>query len=210
MNIAKCFHPLTLSVVASLIAITEVSGQTCRTKTYSSDADFYEGFSINLNPGAGAQLQVNALPVPAPYIWVANSTRGTIVRIDTRTGEILGEYWSAPKDPSAGWRYQRDPSRTTVDVTGACWAGNRAEYGSEDDPGGSVIKIGLLVGGTPINSNGVPMGQYEPPFEYCTCVDRDGDGLIRTSRGLRDVFSSADNGHDGDEADAARRSPDVG
>jgi hypothetical protein len=34
-----------------------------------------------------------------------------------------------------------------------------------------------------------PSGQYlRGPFAYCTCVDRDGDGLIRTSTGLGDIL----------------------
>ena len=33
-----------------------------------------------------------------------------------------------------------------------------------------------------------PSGRYlAPPFGYNTCVDRDGDGLLKTSRGLRDT-----------------------
>ncbi len=96
-----------------------------------------------------------------------------VVRIDTDTGEIMGEYRSAP----AG--RELDPSRTTVDLFGNVWAGNRDEKDLIGNArAGSVVKIGLVIGGT-------RNGQYlDPPFDYCTCVDRDGDGRIRTSPGL--------------------------
>jgi streptogramin lyase len=57
---------------------------------------------------------------------------------------------------------------------------------------GSVIKIGVVVGGTRCNADSTEnvSGDYlKPPFDYNTCVDRDMDGLIKTSRGLGDIRS---------------------
>lgn len=54
--------------------------------------------------------------------------------------------------------FDGEPSRTTVDQHGNCWLGNRYA--------GSVIKVGLL--------------------ENDQCVDRNGNGIINTSRDLND------------------------
>ncbi len=139
-----------------------------------------KGTLLNLNSDNG-YLQLNAITQPFPFINVAASNRGTIVRVNTRTGEIIGEYVTAPY-----WR-PRNPSRTTVDLYGNVWVGNRNENSGGK---GSVVKIGLVMGGTRCNADGTPNpnGDYlKPPFDYNTCVDRDGDGLIKTSRGLWDI-----------------------
>jgi hypothetical protein len=150
--------------------------------TYTLNEHFDRGTLLNVNydllPDA---LSLDSETEPFPFVWVACSGRGTIVKIDTETGEILGEYWSAPNGRG------RNPSRTTVDLTGNLWAGNRDEA---NDSRGSVIHIGLVMGGTRVDSNGTPVadGDYlAPPFEYNECIDHDGDGLIKTSRGLTDI-----------------------
>ncbi|MCK4660709.1 MAG: thrombospondin type 3 repeat-containing protein, partial [Phycisphaerae bacterium] len=156
--------------------------------TYTYDADFEQGTLLNLNYDEGDQLQLNLETEPFPYVWVAASGRGTIVRIDTETGEICGEYWSAPDGRG------RNPSRTTVGLHGNVWAGNRDEA---DGGKGSVVSVGLVIGGTRVNSDGNPnpSGDYlAAPFEYCTCVDRNGDGLIKTSRGLTNIRSWSNSG----------------
>jgi streptogramin lyase len=143
------------------------------------DADFDEGTLLNVNHDApnSDQLQLNETTAPFPFVNIAASGRGTLVRIDVNTGAILGEYLTAPDGMG------RDPSRTTVDQQGNAWVANRAEYSfSVDQPRGSVARIGVIIGGT-------RSGQYlAPPFQYNTCIDRDGDGLIRTSSGLGNVL----------------------
>ncbi len=184
---------LALALVASLLLTS--SALAAGGRTYTLDADFDEGNLVNVNHDApnNDQLQLNEDTKPFPFIAVAASGRGTIVRINTVTGEIIGEYWSAPAGRG------RNPSRTTVDLYGNVWAGNRDEASGQL---GSVIKIGLVVGGTRSNSDGSPnpTGDYlKPPFDYNTCVDRDGDGLIKTSRGLADIrsWSNAGGADDG-------------
>ena len=127
--------------------------------TYDLDSDFDQGTLVNVNHDLADQLQLNDAGEPFEFIWVAASGRGTIVKIDTVTGAVLGEYWSSP----AG-RFQ-NPSRTTVDLNGNVWAGNRDEGGA--DGRGSVVHIGLEENGQ--------------------CVDRDGSGVIDTSSGLGDI-----------------------
>jgi hypothetical protein len=87
-----------------------------------------------------------------PFVWVAVSTKGTVVKIDAESGAILGEYYSAPDGMG------RDPSRTTVDKAGNVWVANRAEGA---DSMGSVMHIALEENGQ--------------------CADRNGNGIIDTS-----------------------------
>jgi hypothetical protein len=98
-------------------------------KVCTVDIGAYECGAINLHDGSYTAGQ---------YIAVACSGRGTVVRINTSTGAILGEYWSAPENRG------RNPSRTTVDFYGNVWVGNRDE---SDGGKGSVIKIGVVEGG---------------------------------------------------------------
>ncbi|MBI1319473.1 MAG: DUF5011 domain-containing protein [Candidatus Hydrogenedens sp.] len=112
-----------------------------------------------------------------PYIAIANSGRDTITRVDVNTGNAVGEYKSRP-DGKDG-----NPSRTTVDAFGNVWFGNRNE--GIADGKGSVTRVGLVVGGTRVDaaSNPDPNGDYVLNPSYCTCEDRDFDGLIKTSKG---------------------------
>ena len=172
-------------------------GQGC-SRTYTSDTDFDWGVLLNLNHSAQAdQLQLNQETKPFPYIWVACSGRGTIVRVDVNTGATLGEYRTAPVSRGL------NPSRTTVDAYGNVWVANRDENSSLDGiyGYGSVVKVGLVVGGTRGTKNPDDTftpdshGQYlKPPFLYSTALDRDGDGLIKTSIGLGSILDWAENG----------------
>jgi sugar lactone lactonase YvrE len=164
------------------VALTSQT-QAASSRTYTTDEDFDEGSLINLNHDApfNDQLQLNAVTEPFPFINIACSDRGTIVRVDTETGEIIGEYFSAPTGMG------RNPSRTTVDFAGSVWCGNRNE---SSEGMGSVVKVGLVIGGTRVNADGEPdpAGEYlAPPYQYNTCIDRDADQLIKTSLGLGDI-----------------------
>lgn len=99
-------------------------------RTYTLDGDFDEGSYSNVVHDPADQLQLDDTTTPFNFMWVAVSSKGTIVKIDTETGAVLGEYRSAPLGQPG------DPSRTTVDKSGNVWAGNRA--------GASVVHIGLV------------------------------------------------------------------
>jgi Ca2+-binding RTX toxin-like protein/streptogramin lyase len=146
--------------------------------TYTNDADFDQGTLLNVNHDSpnSNRLQLNSRAKPFPFVNVAASARGTIVRIDADTGIVLGEYRTAPEGMA------RNPSRTTVDQLGNVWVANRDEASeSGGKPRGSVARVGLVIGGT-------RNGDYlEPPFRYSTCVDRDRDGRLFTSGGLLDI-----------------------
>ncbi len=189
-------HTPTFAVCCAIRHCVELPA-CCPPKTYTLDADFDLGTTVNLNHTlVNNQLQLNPVTKPLPYVAVPCSARGTVARIDVNTGVVLGEYLSAPNTMG------RNPSRTTVDQFGNVWVGNRDESGSSPASGGtskgSVVRIGLLIGGTrgdkvPITGGGFnfvpnPLGQYVQNPTYSTCVDRDGDGLIKTSRGLGDIL----------------------
>ncbi|MCP3964367.1 MAG: tandem-95 repeat protein, partial [bacterium] len=142
------------------------TGADCRlqtvlpSRTYTTDADFDEGvlFNVNHDPPHHDELRLNRITEPFPFLWVAVSSRGTAVKIDTVTGQILGEYRTAPSGRGT------NPSRTTVDLNGNAWVGNRNESSGNR---GSAVHIGLA--------------------EAFQCVDRNGNGVIDTSTGLGDI-----------------------
>jgi len=157
-------------------------------KLYTSTADFEdEGNAqlVNVDP-SNDQLQLGLSEIPYPFVNIAATGRGTIVRIDAATGDIVGEYRTAPQGLSAS------PSRISVDSEWNAWAANQSDFVKTGD---SVVKIGVVVGGTRVSfdEEGSPIddlsGPYlKGPFDYNTCDDRDGDGFIRTSRGVSDAL----------------------
>ncbi len=154
-------------------------GETGPCKTWTDAVDFEEGYSYNLEPvqdGDDLCLELVDDTKAWPYIAIANSARDTITRAEVNTGNVVGEYKSRPDGMSG------NPSRTTVDGFGNVWVGNRNESLNSL---GSVTRIGLAVGGTRVDASGTPdpNGDYIQNPSYCTCEDRDSDGLIKTSRG---------------------------
>lgn len=174
------------SFVPATVAAAPVPGTDV---LYTLDADFDQGVLQNVNHDApnNNQLQLNKSSVFFPFVNIAASARGTMVRIDVNTGAIVGEWLSAPNGRA------RNPSRTTVDRLGNTWLTNRNEsqdINGDGDGDGSVARVGVVVGGTRVNADGTPNpgGDYLlGPFAYNTCVDRNTDGLIATSRGLADI-----------------------
>jgi len=171
--------------------------------TYTTVADFRQGTMMGLEAVQGVgdgQLQFTGnLPPQFPFIAVACSGRGTVVRINTTNGTVIGEYRTTP----AGLVYNGDtglgpqPSRTTVDLFGNVWVANRNDdLTINGTPNGSITRIGLIIGGSRFDKIGTnyvpnPNGQYVAISNavYNTCIDRDGDGFIRTSRGLGDILA---------------------
>lgn len=98
---------------------------------YTLDQDFELGYlvSVQHDDAADDQLQLSKVGSTFPFIWIAASSRGTIVKIDTRSGEILGEFSTSPDNR---WS---NPSRTTVMLDGSVWVTNR--------DGRSIAHVGL-------------------------------------------------------------------
>ncbi len=114
----KLSRTLALLATANALALGALAanGQpqgNCNT-TYTVDADFDLGLLFNVNHDVpnSDQLQLNTVTAPLPFVNIACSARGTIVRIDVNTGAILGEYFTAPNGMGC------NPSRTTVDRLG--------------------------------------------------------------------------------------------
>lgn len=158
---------LTVLISASLLAVAFLPGigpaaavpPSGNPATYTLDTHFDEGTLINVNHNTPDQLQLDSEATPFDFIWVAVSSKGTVVKIDTVTGDALGEFRTTPSSHGLG-----NPSRTTVDNDGSVWVANRNDVFAGS---GSVVHIGLQENGQ--------------------CEDRNGNGLIDTSAGLGDV-----------------------
>lgn len=136
---------LRTSLLAFAVAATAGGAANAKTFEFTSTADWNTGIFASTNGGSD-QLQLNPNIVTTfNHIWVAASGRGTVVRINTDSGEVLGEYYTAPNGMG------RDPSRTTVDINGDVWVGNRAETSGGF---GSIAKISASASG-PNTSTGV-------------------------------------------------------
>jgi hypothetical protein len=83
--------PFTLMLAAACLPIG--GGEALADeRTFTLDADFDEGTIVNLNHDPNHdQLQLNDAVKPLPYINIPASARGTVVRVHTETGAILGE-----------------------------------------------------------------------------------------------------------------------
>ena len=108
--------------------------------TFSGTPGFIKGSFQNSDTAGSSGIRLSNLVIPFNFIWVAVSTKGTVVKIDTKTGKVLGEYFTSPSGEP------KDPSRTTVDYYGNVWVTNRA--------GNSVTRIGLLENGQCMDRNG--------------------------------------------------------
>ncbi len=127
---------------------------------YTDNADFDRGVLTGVeHDTAPDQLQLSAESTTLPFIWAPNSNQGTVSKIDTRTGRELGRYRICPGN------LYGNPSRTTVDLFGNCWVGNRRI--------GTAVKIGLLENGQYMDRN----GNGKPD----TSQDLDGNGVIEGS-----------------------------
>jgi len=118
---------------------TATTGRRLLEKVFTSDADFLTGslFSVEAQ---GDQVTLINQAAPNKFLWLAASGRGTIIKIDTESREVKGEYRTAPNGMGLS------PSRTTVDSNGNVWTGNREEGGYIGTVQyGSVVKVGLEV-----------------------------------------------------------------
>ncbi|MBN1815708.1 MAG: hypothetical protein JW828_00010 [Sedimentisphaerales bacterium] len=126
-------------------------------KTYTLNEDFDLGTLTGVeHETVPDQLQLASESTTLPFIWVPNSNESTISKIDTRTGRELGRYRICPSN------LYGNSSRTTVDLYGNCWVGNRRI--------GTAVKVGLLENGQFVDRN--QNGTIE------TSRDVNGDGII--------------------------------
>ena len=152
-----------------------------------SSSDFHPGEPVRNNtiglhsPGDGALKIRSEAPAVLPFIWVACSKRGTVVRIATEEhyspihgryvnrGDILGEYRAAPAGCAGDGAFpDNDPSRTTVDFDGNVWVGNRGNLEIAGEEVGHIVKIGTGLA-----------HQW---------IDRNGNGVLDTSTKLGEIL----------------------
>ena len=95
---------------------------------------------VKLDGNGGVVLDPgNFQSTQAPIIWVANSSEGTVSKIDTRTLKEVGRYTTGPKGNG------NDPSRTTVGLSGDVVVANRFGHAATKiaaDPSRCVDKNG--------------------------------------------------------------------
>lgn len=134
---------MVLAIFAAVPFASAASGET-----YTVNADFDKGILANVeHDTVPDQLQLSKNLVSLPLIWVPNSNEGTISKVNTTNGNEIGRFLTGPT--TAG-----SPSRTTVDLMGNVWFGNRNT--------GTVVKVGLVENGQ--------------------CKDKNGNGIIETSQ----------------------------
>lgn len=83
-------------------------------------------------------IEMPGMGTKKEFIWISNTSQGTISKVDTKTYEEVGRYLTGPKGSG------NDPSRTSVDTYSDVYVGNRN--------GGSLTKIGN--GATCVDKNG--------------------------------------------------------
>lgn len=126
---------------------------------YTTNSDFDKGTLVGVeHDTVPDQLQLSEDLSTLPFIWVPNSNEGTVSKVDTLTGKELARYRTGPSSNG-------NPSRTTVDLYGDCWVGNRYT--------GTIVKIGLYENGGYMDRN------YNGIIE--TSTDLNGDGEITGS-----------------------------
>ena len=88
-------------------------------RTYTSTADFAEGNLFNVSSAIPDQLQTSIDQSNFDFVWIPVFTKGTVVRLDTDTGRVLGEYRLTPDNVGSPYA-----SRTAIDSKGNCWIAN--------------------------------------------------------------------------------------
>ena len=140
-----------VAVLAGVLLADYADAQTYR-KSWTLTSDFNEGANVNTNQTSPPdQVQLNLDGIETPYLWVANSSSGTLARISTETGRVL----SISTVPGGS------PSRTAVDLNFDCWTGNRQSNGpihkyraADGAYLGSSEHVGVRVRGIAINAAG--------------------------------------------------------
>ncbi len=180
-------------VFAALIFSMTAAPALAGSFSFTTTDDWATGVLTNVNsdpppPTGDGHLRLNdAVLTPFNHIWVALSGRGTAVRINTDyvdaadgrvtlaesaagAGVVYGEYRTAPQGQPT------NPSRTTVDINGDVWVGNRDQAGSGL---GSVVKLSATPTGT--TSSGIWNGSNFDVLAWSNAGSADTLGGTSTS-----------------------------
>ena len=138
---------------------------------YTLDAHFDKGTLNNVNHDAPdndqLQITVDGISAPQPYMFVAQTNDGWILKIDTATGKQLARYEAVRMADCQTCNASRTtwyPSRIIVDFDGDMYVANRA-FGYQ----GSITKIAGQIGSCLDRNNN---GQID------TSSDANGDGIV--------------------------------
>jgi hypothetical protein len=162
-----------------------------QSKTWTTTADFDSTAFKNHTMAADNELRINSAERNIlPYLWVACSSRNTIVRIATsdsdpitgrtgvQRGDILGEYYAAPEGCRDIGQGTRGPSRTSVDFDGNVWVGNRHVVSHDFFVNfGHLVKLGNGLAGSEWKDRTLPGHQG-----FLNSA-----GVLDTSTGLGDI-----------------------
>ena len=139
---------LNTTILATTVLAAATTTAAASSLTYTTCEDFEEGTLTGVEC-EDDHLQLSENTTTLPFIWIPNQ-ENTTSKLNTTTGDELGRYRTCPVGVNG------QPSRTTVDLQGNVWLGNRRA--------GTVVKIGL--------------------YENGQCVDRNGNGVVETSQDL--------------------------
>ncbi|MGC9420106.1 MAG: VPLPA-CTERM sorting domain-containing protein, partial [Rhodovulum sp.] len=187
------------ALATSLVAMVAAGAASAGSFTFTNDADWDTGSYSSTNsgpPGADDQVQLDPnIVTQFDFIWVAASGRGTAVLIDTDyddatdgivndgvaslaesqagSGAVLGEYRTAPSGRAT------NPSRTTVDINGDVWIGNRDESSGGL---GSAVKITATPGEGATTSSGTWNGSTFDALAWTNAGGADNLGGTSTAQ----------------------------
>jgi RHS repeat-associated protein len=128
-----------LTSAPATIQIT--TGLPPRSRTYTTSADFSSGALVAVSTDVADQISNKTVLSSYDVVWIANSSKGTIIKLDPETGRATGEFL-ATRDPNI----TPYPSRIAVDSKGNAWVANMGHS--------SIVKIGVPENGGWIDRNG--------------------------------------------------------
>ncbi|MBM7113227.1 hypothetical protein [Archangium primigenium] len=164
-------------IAASCVLSLGGMGSALAGQTYTKNADFDWGQlkGVDHAPPNDDQLQITLgdNPIPPPFMWVANFADGTVTKISTDTGGQVAKYHSVLMRNWDG----SVPQGITLPIPGAdCNSPSRTTVDGDDNA--FVANRGFCTDSTTYTRATVT--KFAGSLGYC--VDRNGNGLIDTSR----------------------------
>ena len=175
-------------VTTSVISGTDV--------LYTTDADFARGTLVGVDTGARDQLGLTASGGKLRLLWLTRDflpgdSSCTLVKIDTDTGAVLGEYPSVSEgdycNSNEGWKF----ALIAVAPDGSAW---HVRTDAEPEPcapgcGSATDARNPRLGrARAVDQRAANRGPTQVGLEELgQCDDRNGNGMIDTSTGLGDI-----------------------
>lgn len=132
-------YVLRLTANDSLLTNSDEVTVTVKPKPFSSrvytlNSDFDEGSVINVVHSVPDQLQLDDTTRAFNFIWVAVSTKGTMVKINTETGAVLGEYRTAPEGQATRSYDSRDKRQGDANLLAGSYTVTPAKFSYTFNP----------------------------------------------------------------------------